>query len=178
MQALRGIVGGARMVGLGESVHTSGGFHQAHERMVKFMVKEMGFRVLALETPRVRALPVTNYVATCQGDPTEALRSIYGVFASTNMRNLVTWMCQWNTEHPKDPVRFVGFDMKEPWFDHLALEAFLREASPADAEALIEGLSTCDAIKAISQADYNENYAHLVGGRLEAGNFGQAGLVT
>jgi len=29
LHALRGIVGGARMVGLGESVHTSGGFHQA-----------------------------------------------------------------------------------------------------------------------------------------------------
>ncbi|WP_394830994.1 erythromycin esterase family protein [Pendulispora rubella] len=162
LQRLRVIVGATPVVGLGESVHASGGYHALQERLVKFMVQEMGFRVLTLETARWRAEPLSAYLASCQGDPTDVLvRSIYPAFTSTSMRNIVTWMCQWNTEHPQDPVRFTGFDMREPWADHIAVEAFLHEGMPADAEALYAGLSTCDAIKAVSRKDYNDNYANL-----------------
>ena len=162
LQRLRAIIGATPVVGLGESAHTSGGYHELHERLVKFMVQEMGFRVLTLESPRWRAEPVGAYVASCQGDPTDVLlRDIYPAFTSTNLRNIVIWMCQWNTEHPQDPVRFTGFDMKEPWADRIALQDFLHQGMPTDADALYARLSTCDGIKAVSRKDYNDNYAKL-----------------
>ncbi|WP_394841685.1 erythromycin esterase family protein [Pendulispora brunnea] len=161
LQRLRAIVGGARIVGLGEGTHASGGYHELHERVARFMIQEMGFRVVTLETPRWRAEKVNDYVATCQGDVNEVLLGMFGVFRSSNMRNLVTWMCQWNQEHPYDRVRFTGFDMQEPWAQHMALEAFLHDGMPEDADALYARLSTCNGIKAVSNTDYYENYDHL-----------------
>ncbi|HWL87572.1 MAG TPA: erythromycin esterase family protein [Polyangiaceae bacterium] len=154
LEPLREIIGGTEVVGLGESFHTSGGYHSARKRIIEYLIEHMGFRVLALETPRSAARSVGAYVATCAGDPTEALRNIAHVFGSTDMRDLIVWMCQWNTEHPRDPVQFVGFDMQQPWADNVELRDFFQKSAPADVDTLYGGLSTCDGIKATTRDEY------------------------
>src|SRR5262245_53227425 len=46
------MIGNVANVALGESVHTSGGFEAMRARLVRFLVENGGFRVLAMETPR------------------------------------------------------------------------------------------------------------------------------
>src|SRR6187399_1486940 len=47
LEPLRALVGRATMVGLGESVHTSGGYYETKHRLFRYMVEKLGFRVLA-----------------------------------------------------------------------------------------------------------------------------------
>lgn len=87
------MVGDASVVGLGEGIHTSGGYHQAKYRLIRFLVEEMGFRVLTWETPRLDAAATTSYFATCSGtaDSSGALQGINGVFESTVVRDMLNW---------------------------------------------------------------------------------------
>src|SRR5690349_15016119 len=52
LEPLRAIVGNSIFVGLGESIHTSGGYERAKHRVAKYLIEEMGFRLLAFETYR------------------------------------------------------------------------------------------------------------------------------
>jgi erythromycin esterase len=134
-------------VGLGESVHTSGGYSDAKVRIFRFLVEDHGFRAFAIESPRVDALLVTDYVETCSGDPTTVVtQGLFGVWANTAVLHLVEWMCSWNQMHPNDRVHFFGFDTQDPWGDGKELQMFLTAAvaNPSDAAALNMSLSSCD----------------------------------
>lgn len=144
---IRTIVGNARYVGLGEAFHTSGGFYQVKHRLFRYLVEEMGFRVLAMETPWIAAESVNTYVQTCQGTPQAALNGIFSVFRSQETAALAEWMCAWNTEHPTDRVHFYGFDVQRQAKDHgNALITFLGELGFADAHPWISGIRQCDGV--------------------------------
>jgi erythromycin esterase-like protein len=49
---LLSLVGDARYIGIGESVHTSGGFYAMKRRLIEDLIANQGLRVLAMETPR------------------------------------------------------------------------------------------------------------------------------
>ena len=154
LQPLKQMIGNAPLVGLGESIHTSGGYHDAKARLIQFLVKEMGFRVLLLETPRMDAQVTTDYVKSCTGTPEQAASGIFPVFASSTTRDLLTWLCQYNQQHPTDPVSFYGFDMQEPWNQGKLLNSYLQKSAPSDAAMLTAGLSECDGVWSSSEADY------------------------
>ncbi len=144
LEALRGIVDKASIVALGESIHTSGGYYEAKHRMFRFLVEKMGFRAFAFESPWDNADMVGRYVETCQGSPDEALKGLFQVWQSTEVRDLVQWMCEWNRSHPKrkDKLYFFGFDTQQPQKDGPALVAFLERVGAAGPFA--DGLRQCD----------------------------------
>lgn len=119
------IFGSASVVALGENVHTSGGFSQVKVRLIRYLIEEHGYRVVAFETPRTDAEGANTYVQTCQGTPKEALEHIFGVWANEATAGLMQWMCTWNQEHPSDPLLFLGFDVQQPWNDGPAAKQFL-----------------------------------------------------
>jgi erythromycin esterase len=147
-------IGDAPVVGLGESIHTSEGFLQLRSRLIRYLVEERGFRAVTIESPHTAAEIVNRYVATCEGTPEEALQGVFAVWASASTRDLLLWLCQYNEAHPSDPVIFAGFDAQQPWDDIAALRAFLEEAAPADAPALLDGLSSCDGVSSASASEY------------------------
>jgi erythromycin esterase-like protein len=55
LEPLKGIIGKASVVGLGESIHTSGGFYRMKHRVFRFLVEKMGFRAFAIESPWIAA---------------------------------------------------------------------------------------------------------------------------
>src|ERR1700733_14445696 len=59
------IIGKSTTVALGEGVHTSGGFHELKFRLIPHLVEPKGFRVPTMETPRITALPATNFLKGC-----------------------------------------------------------------------------------------------------------------
>jgi hypothetical protein len=58
MQELRTVVGDARIVMLGEPTHGNREVYQLKHRMVEFLVEEMGFDVLVMETPMPESFDV------------------------------------------------------------------------------------------------------------------------
>ncbi len=164
MEPLRGIVGKATVVGLGESIHTSGGFYEMKDRAIRFLVETMGFRVLAIESPWIEADRVDAYVQTCEGTPEDALKGIFPVWQSAETRDLVQWMCEWNHSHPnpKDRLSVFGFDIQQPQNDRPALTAFLRRTGvPADSP-WTAALFSCAPLSVTTTSD--ASYARCTGG--------------
>ena len=157
LEPFAAMIDGASAVGLGESVHTSGGYHQANYRLIRFLVESQGFRVITLETPRLDAEAATAYVATCAGTVGGALKSIFPVFASSTFQDLFAWACQYNQQHPGDPISFHGFDIQDPWSEGTALKSFFTKAAASDAAALSAALDTCDGVPFTSANDYRAN---------------------
>jgi len=166
LQPLRHILEGAQVVGLGESFHTSGGYYAMKHRLFRFMVEEMGFRAFAMETPWHYAQVTGQYVATCQGSVNNAMRYIFGVWASTETGALLEYMCSWNQQHPDDPITFFGFDTQQPEADGPALISFLQANGVAAGDPRIAAIRRCDSVVSspypnpVSDAD---NQACLVG---------------
>ncbi|MBN1947070.1 MAG: erythromycin esterase family protein [Bradymonadales bacterium] len=155
---LAGIVGGAPVVALGESIHTSDGFYQAKHRIFRYLVTQLGFRAFAIESPWEDADQVADYVRTCQGDPSRAIsEGLFGVWAGQRMLELVEWMCAWNTEHPDDPVHFFGFDIQQPWDDGPALMAFLTRVAGDQAEPFNQGILRCEGASFASAESYYQD---------------------
>lgn len=148
LEPLRGIVGKAQVVGLGEGYHTSGGFYVLKHRIFRYLVENMGFRVLALETAWSGAELATHYVQTCEGDPREALREHYGVWQGAEVGDLLRWMCEWNRAHPNpvDKVHYLGFDVRQAKNDGLALIDFLQRIGLAADHPWIAGIRFCDEV--------------------------------
>ena len=145
LEPLRQIIGKASVVGLGEAVHTSGGFYRLKDRVFRFLVAEMGFRAFAIESPWTNADRVSAYVQSCEGSPEEALKGLFGIWQSTEMRDLVQWMCEWNRAHPKpkDRLQFYGFDIQQGENDRSALTAFLERTGVAADSPWIAAIGAC-----------------------------------
>lgn len=137
------------VIGLGEAVHTSGGFYALKERLIRALVEEQGVRVFAIETPRTAAAALDVYVRG--SDPActerEAVRaaqgSVFGVFVDNHFISLLMSLCTFNQTHTDDPVRIYGIDAQQPADDIVALTTFLQAHAPSDAEALLAGLDPC-----------------------------------
>ncbi|MHC6624519.1 erythromycin esterase family protein [Streptomyces globosus] len=108
------MVGDARVVGLGEATHSSHEFLTVKHRVFRYLVEEKGFRAFALEAPWSTGLRLDAYLLRGEGDLTqimdEEFQGTYRWWNNAEYRDLLQWMRAYNTQHPKDPVRFVGDD--------------------------------------------------------------------
>ncbi|HYO13834.1 MAG TPA: erythromycin esterase family protein [Thermoanaerobaculia bacterium] len=149
LEPLRQVIGKATVVGLGETIHTSGGYYRMKHRVFRFLVERMGFRVFAFESPWENAEEVARFVATCEGSARNSLRGLFGVWASEETRELVQWMCDWNRTHrkPKDKLHFFGFDIQQPEDDGPALIAFLQRIGLPGDDPRIAGIRKCDGVE-------------------------------
>ena len=124
------IVGPARVVGLGESTHGTREFFQAKHRLLEYLVRERGFRVFAIEANQVAVRRVDAYVQGGPGTAEDAMRVMFRVWNTEEMRALVEWLRGWNAAHPDRRVRFVGYDMQDQRTPADTLRAFLARAEP------------------------------------------------
>lgn len=141
---LEKIIGNAPYIGLGESIHATEGFSQAKFRIIQYLVEKKGVRLLAMETPWFDARLSAKYIADCQGTAKDALKGIFAVWWSQSVADLFEWTCQFNQQHPQDPVRFFGFDVQNSSPDIFAeLDSRLKILLPSDSQNLMAGVSRC-----------------------------------
>ncbi|KUO06684.1 erythromycin esterase family protein [Streptomyces caeruleatus] len=109
------MVGGARVVGLGEATHSSHEFFALKARVFWHLVAQKGFRTFALEAPWSTGLRLDAYVLHGKGDPRRIMREEFQRdflwWNNTDYLRLVEWMRAYNLRHPDDPVRFLGDDI-------------------------------------------------------------------
>ncbi|HKV10099.1 MAG TPA: erythromycin esterase family protein [Thermoanaerobaculia bacterium] len=150
LEPLRALIGKASVVGLGETIHTSGGYYRMKHRVFRFLVEKMGFRVFAFESPWENAEKVARYVASCSGSAGDAVsQGLFGVWASEEVRDLAQWMCDWNRTHPKpkDRLYFFGFDIQQPETDGPALIAFLARIGIPGNDPAADGIRQCEGVE-------------------------------
>ncbi len=148
-------IGDARVVALGEELHTTRGFSRMKVRAFTYVVEHADVRVFAFETPRRGAGEVQRILEQCSAgtvaDPDaagdQAARYLFGVWANESVAELIAWMCRHNSDTPDDPLQFVGFDVQEPCRDAVDLHGYLTEVDIADSEGFADVLA-CDNVPA------------------------------
>ncbi|MGE0785423.1 MAG: erythromycin esterase family protein [Sandaracinaceae bacterium] len=152
---LEGILDGVDVVGIGESVHTTGGELEMRVRLIEYLVESLGYRAIALENPRLlTAQTIAPYVADCSGTAEDAARGFNPIWWDRTTPALLTWLCEFNRDHPSDPVTIHGLDIHEPYDTFREAQALLEAAAPSDAAGLLDGMRTCLGIGFADQVEY------------------------
>src|SRR5262245_54702744 len=94
LEPLRDIVGDARVVSIGESTHRVHEFYQLRHRMIRFLVRELGFTAHVMESGFPEGFAVDNFVVNEVGDLDSLLYKglTYHMGKCEEMREQLLWM--------------------------------------------------------------------------------------
>ncbi len=114
LKPLTGMVGSARVVGVGEATHSSSEFFTLKHRIFRTLVQEKGFTTFALEASWSTGLELDRYVVSGVGDPREIMRrdfqDAYKFWNAEEYLALIEWMRSYNRTHARK-LHFVGDDI-------------------------------------------------------------------
>ncbi|UNO39071.1 erythromycin esterase family protein [Streptomyces sp. MST-110588] len=126
LEPLRDLVGGARVVALGESSHQIREFGLLRHRILRFLIEHLGFTVYAMEYGAAEGRDVDAWVQGGPGDIDGLLapacgraqddsadshgRPVRGLGQPAECRDTLRWLRRHNAGAPQ-PVRFVGCDI-------------------------------------------------------------------
>lgn len=108
------MIGSARVVALSEGVHGAAEPLEFRNRMLQFLVREMGFTAIAIESGVVEARLVHEYVRKGIGDLSTVLSQglSWGWDHLPQNRALVEWLRRYNSDPGRArKVNFYGFDV-------------------------------------------------------------------
>jgi len=135
LEPLRGMIGTARIVGMGEGTHGTSEFFKLKHRVFEYLVREMGFTHFAIEATWPEANDVNTYVLTGQGNHVQLLSDLYfWTWNTQEVLDLIRWMREWNSTAPASRrVQFLGFDMQFPGVAMDTVASFIGRVDPATA---------------------------------------------
>ncbi|MCP3168266.1 erythromycin esterase family protein [Myxococcus qinghaiensis] len=139
LQPLKQVLGGARVVALGEATHGTREFFQLKHRMLEFLATEMGFTVFAIEASFGDSLALNEYVLTGKGDPAKGLAGLgFWTWDTEEVLALIRWMRAYNADpsHPRK-LKFYGVDMQGTAASARALVDFFEQEDPAFHQRLL-----------------------------------------
>ncbi|MGV9263872.1 erythromycin esterase family protein [Kitasatospora sp. NPDC003701] len=144
LRALGGMIGDARVVGLGEATHGSHEFFAMKERVFRYLVEEKGFTTFALEMSWTAGLRIDEYLQGGAGDARQiAKQELAGSpWEREEFVSLISWMRRYNDRHPDRRVHFMGNDVGAPRLGDAAFDRVtsqVRATHPQDL-ARLEGL--------------------------------------
>jgi erythromycin esterase len=126
LSPLRGIVGSASIVALGENSHGSAPIYKLKLRMIQYLVEKEGFSIFALEAPTVEADQVNEYVLSGRGQLNDVIKKlIYPSWQTQEMAGIIEWMKKYNQSAGKK-IEFRGFDMQNGTAALHAMEGFAK----------------------------------------------------
>jgi erythromycin esterase len=150
LEALRPVIGNARILSLGEATHGTREFFKLKHRLLEFCVAELGFTMLGIEAGFPESLAVNAYVLNGAGDAADVLAGMrYWVWDTEELIDVVEWMRWWNERNVRK-VKFYGFVTTPPTVAALGLIDFLARVEPALA-------AVCRTELAPLTSDFTEN---------------------
>ncbi|HEX9943884.1 MAG TPA: erythromycin esterase family protein [Thermoanaerobaculia bacterium] len=147
LQPLKRLIGGARIVALGEQTHGTREFFQMKHRLVEFLASEMGFTLFSIEANMPEAYRVNDYILSGKGDPRELLKGMYyWTWNTQEVLDMIEWMRRFN-QSGKGRILFTGFDMQHTRVASGIVRDFLAKADPGyapEARRLLDRVDAAD----------------------------------
>jgi erythromycin esterase len=135
LEPLRTMIGDADVVALGEGTHGTHEFHAVKLRAVDFLVREMGFDVIAFEAPFPLFNRINAYALGGAGNPRVILSELwdlgYFFWDAEEILALVEWMREYNaTRGARPPVQIAGMDVLDQVTASNDVVEYLRTVDP------------------------------------------------
>ena len=113
LRPLKESLEGVRVVGLGESTHGAREIFLLKDRLLRFLVSEMGFTTLAMEASVADCEPINDFILHGKGDLAAVLtRQGYTAWDTEEIAAMIAWMRDYNrTASARRKVQFVGLDI-------------------------------------------------------------------
>ena len=114
LKPLKSILINKNVVGLGEATHGTHEFFTMKHRLVKFLVKEMGFRIFTIEADFAGTFAMNDYVLYGKGTAKDAIEKMgIGVWYTKEFISMIEWIKWYNTTQSSlNKVVFYGCDMQ------------------------------------------------------------------
>lgn len=165
LQPLKSILGGVRIVGLGEATHGTSEFFRLKHRLLEFLVEEMGFSVLAMEASESAGPAVDAYVRQGVGDAAGALAGLrFWTWRTREVLGMLAWMREYNRGCPEgQKVHFAGIDPQQCGNSLAVVSSFLRRAAPERETGLLSPLRVLAEAYPASHPDPQRRLVHQAG---------------
>jgi len=141
---LKGAIGDARIVSLGEATHGTREIFQMKHRLIEFLASELGFTIFSIEANMPEAYRLNDYVLHGTGDPKALLQGMYfWTWNTEEVLAMIEWMRQFNAAG-KGRIQFTGFDMQTIRVAVGIVDEFLRKVDAdyaADVRAVFQDAS-------------------------------------
>ncbi|MFF4341462.1 erythromycin esterase family protein [Kitasatospora sp. NPDC001540] len=125
------LAAGAEVVGVGESTRFSRETFAVRDQLFRRLVREHGFRALALQDDPVAAAALDAYANGGPGSAAYALAGAWRPWRTAEMAAALEWVRAFNRDHPDDPVRIFGVrPARARPADYEAVLAFVRATAP------------------------------------------------
>lgn len=136
LEPLRGVIGDARIVSLGEPTHGTREAFQLKHRLLEFLVEKMGFTIFSIEANMPESYALTAYIQGGAGDPRKLIDGMYfWTWNTEEVFRMVEWMRAYNAAHAdRTPLQFTGFDMQTSTVAASLASEYLRKHAPDMAE--------------------------------------------
>lgn len=150
LQPLQRAFEGAKIVGLGESTHGTREFIRTKHRLLKFLVEELGVRMIALESSFSEALALNEYIVHGDGSLRVACDALsYWMYDAESMRSVIAWARAHNEgASPSETIRFYGFDIGSERATDAPAYRLRRYLESVDPDALARYRDTLDRLVA------------------------------
>ena len=131
LEPLRAVVGDARVVAIGEAGHRVHEFYQIRHRLARFLMVELGFTALVMESGFPEGIAVNDWINGGPGELDDLLRSgfTYNMGRCAEVRDQLAWMRDINATAARR-IRFYGMDPSDSSAS-AAAASMPSDASPA-----------------------------------------------
>ncbi|WP_157248289.1 erythromycin esterase family protein [Nonomuraea typhae] len=110
LEPLEAMLAGARIVGVGEPTRAAHEVVTQGHRVLRLLVENLGFRVLAIQDDETAVERVDAYVRGGEGTARAALGDLWTPWRTMEMLAVLEWARAFNRRHPSDPLRMIGLE--------------------------------------------------------------------
>ena len=127
LAGLKQIIGNARIISLGEGTHGTSEFFNMKDRIVRYVAKQYGNVVFAMEANMPEAKRINDYITTGKGDPKTLLAGLYfWTWDTQEVLDMIKWMRRYNASK-NGKIEFWGFDLQTPNVALKNVEKFIKK---------------------------------------------------
>ncbi|MFJ4188771.1 erythromycin esterase family protein [Kitasatospora sp. NPDC089509] len=142
---------GATVVGIGESTRFARETSEVRDRLSRRLVREHGFRALAVQDDAAVGAALDAYVRDGEGTAETALAGAWRPWRTAETAAALEWIRAYNRDHADDPVRIYGVKPAQARpADYDAVLAHVRDLAP---ERLAELAAHLDPIRTAHEVD-------------------------